>query len=207
MNEREERNSFPEKPWLTIWTMPRITLRRIFNSNPTKGLIPLAALVGIGSILGQASGREMTLSTLLALALFFGPVVGVVLMYGGSWFTYLTGKWLHGQATQQELRAAYAWTSLPNIAAIPIALTEISIFGTGGLVEVNIMQNALYLPFLLLEMVLLIWGIVLYVIGISEAQQFSIGKALLNIFIAFFVLLLGLFILLFLLFPLFQMFF
>ena len=59
----------------------------------------------------------------------------------------------------------------------------------------DLYQNLLTYGFTVVESILGIWTFLLYVIGISEVQQFSVGKALLNLLLPFIVIVIPIFIL------------
>lgn len=79
---------------------------------------------------------------------------------------------------------------IPSITSIILLIPQISILGTdlfkGGVqfqeafVPLSIASNSLLMITGLLQIILSGWSLVLSIIGISEAQNFSIGKTILN---------------------------
>lgn len=55
-------HAWPPKPWLTIWTAPRSTIRAILNADPKRYVLALAALSGILNSLNQASSRSWAIA-------------------------------------------------------------------------------------------------------------------------------------------------
>ncbi len=106
-----------ENPFLTIWTRPRATIRGIVDTNPFLHVVPLAMIGGIVQTLDRAiqqnAGVTLSLQAILALAVFLGPIGGLIGLFVGGWLTRTTGRWLGGRATPEQMRAAIAWASLP----------------------------------------------------------------------------------------------
>lgn len=112
-------------PFLTIWYMPRPTLRAILLTDPDKYVLLLAALPGlIGGVIGALitpAPPTVKMITLL-FSFIFGPVMGIVVLYiWGALFSWL-GFFLGGKGTAQEVRAAFAWGYVPQIVLVlPLA--------------------------------------------------------------------------------------
>ena len=97
-------------PWLSIWTSPRGTIRRIVDSDPKHHVIILAMLAGFGEFLDHAAGGnagdKFSLQVILIICAIVGPILGIVILYIGSALMRWTGSWLGGQASSIEVRAA-----------------------------------------------------------------------------------------------------
>ena len=74
--EIDENEDF--RPFKTIWTQPRRTVRQILSRDPTLHVIPLAALAGIGGTLDRASnsstGDEIPMLAIIGIACVLGPL-------------------------------------------------------------------------------------------------------------------------------------
>jgi hypothetical protein len=107
-------------PWLTIWTQPRRTIRGIVDSDPRRGVLLLALLGGIAT---AAVGWSSPNPVPLAVALGAGAILGVPTLYLIGALVRWTGRWLGGEASQVEVRAAMAWSRVPLILALPAAVS------------------------------------------------------------------------------------
>lgn len=177
-----------ENPYLTIWTRPRATIRRIVRTDPNRGLIVLAALAGIHTSLQEAAlngvGHRFELGTIVGVVLMIGPIVGLISIFVMGALIRLTGSWLGGRATDAEVRAALVWGSVPTVVnlvtwVLRLLLVGRAIFQPGLPPE---MAGSPMLPPLLalvvLELVLALWGFVLLMKCVSEVHGFSVRKAL-----------------------------
>ena len=181
-------------PWLSIWTRPRDTIQRIVETDPEKHLVELAALAGVVQSLGEASNRNLGdgfgLVTILALALIAGSIGGVIGVYLSAMLLRFTGKWIGGNASAANLRAAIAWGYVPIIAAgvlwIPLMLllgreafasqTPHMDQSTGLAVAVLVIS--------VLFVVAAVWTTVVMLKAIGQVQGFSAWKALGNSLLA-----------------------
>lgn len=184
---------FEFNPWLTIFVKPRQTIRAIVDSNPNFRLLTLSAIYGFCSLLGFAQNfnfgdKKETLLALLPL-LLLAPFWGYLVFSFSSWFVFITGKLLKGQGTYKEVRSAYAWSNVPLIVnallwIFLIIVFKISLFSdtalqgvlTGG-------RSFLLVGVVFSQLVFSLWGLVIYIIGVSEVQRFSIFKTLVNLFL------------------------
>src|SRR3989338_9109347 len=101
----------PEKSaWLTIWTKPRETIRRILSDHPREGLWRLATIYGFVSILSTfqsiSLGSQVGPWAILIISLVFAPLWGYVLF--GVWTAIMlwVGRLFRGNGDFQGLRAA-----------------------------------------------------------------------------------------------------
>jgi len=97
-------------PWLSIWIEPRRTIQAIVDRDPKFMVLPLAALAGIGEALDRASLRhmldEVSLATMLLVCLLGGIFAGIVGLYLYAFLARVSGRWLGGNGTSGQLRAA-----------------------------------------------------------------------------------------------------
>src|SRR5262249_33314615 len=114
-------------PWLSVWLRPRKTIERIVAANPRRHVLLLAALGGIGTtialLIGLGAATDLMDWRNLASVAIVGLVLGVVSLY----IKGLTYKWsglmLGGRASAVDVRAAFAWASIPDIISLAICLT------------------------------------------------------------------------------------
>jgi hypothetical protein len=112
-------------PWITIWTDPRGTIRRVVTapSRPSWRPVVVLALVGraFAWLVANASGVDLSLSVLRA-AMDFALIlywIGIV-----PFFLAFVGKWGGDNAESSVIRQAIAWSYVPDAVArlsIPLA--------------------------------------------------------------------------------------
>lgn len=128
-------------------------------------------------------------------ALLVGAPVGIILGYVSivivSWALQKTGNLLGGMASYEDLKAAFAWALPPLlfgdifllIARFPIwsrifnGMTDQAEL----LAQVPMWAGILGIVYYLF----LIWFFILYLINISEANEFSVGKSILSVVLSF----------------------
>jgi hypothetical protein len=170
-----------------IWTRPRYVMRYLLYYEQEKYVLPLLLLSGIMQSFERAAdkhlGDSFGLLGVVLLALVLGPLGGLFTAFIGSWLLRLTGNWLGGKAESYQLRIALAWSSVPFVAILLLLPLEMLLFGN------EIFQSdqpaidaspVLVELFSSIKAVLAVWTMVLFVSTISEVQEFSVGKAILN---------------------------
>jgi hypothetical protein len=177
-----------ENPFLTIWTRPRATMRGIVDVNPNFRVLPIAMLGGIletvqfESVLG--AGEQLSVPTILVIAVVLGPLVGLALLYAGAWLVEMSCRLLRGQARSSEVRSALAWSSIPLLATIPIWIIRGALLGRELFTfEKSSLLANLTLTYILIatfipELVLQVWWLVITVKALGEVQKFSAWRAL-----------------------------
>ena len=175
-----------KNPLLSIWLSPKKTFTHVLNQHPGAAIYILAALFGIIRVLDQASkrglGDHMGFIGVFVIAILLGSISGIIGMgiFGG--IISLVSKWLGGSADGESLRVVYAWSSLPAIISFLLVLPFILIFHkTWFLSNSDWMSTPIALLILLIGLILVpfrIWQFVLLVIGVKEANQFSVWRAI-----------------------------
>ena len=106
-------------PWLSIWTKPRETIRAIVEKNPNYRILPLAIIYSLPSLFLAAQklslGTTMNGWIIVVLCLALSIPIGWLGFCVNSFFLLLTGKLLKGQGSFRTIRAAFAWSSVPNV--------------------------------------------------------------------------------------------
>ena len=178
-------------PWTSIWLKPRETIREIINFNPKHLFFLLAWMYGIPTVLqffqNYSFGAQFPLLWLSAAALIVAPLAGFLGIILLSALLFWTGKWMGGKACFTDLKAAVAWSNVPSVVNIGIWIVLMisfkerlfsATFSEGVFVGYEL---ALVFFTLLFQVILAVWGFVIWVRMVSEVQQLSIWKALLNI--------------------------
>ena len=204
----EDEKQTPFNPYKSIWLSPRPTIQFIVDTNPTYLVLVLAALVGVYGGLSSASAEGWGYN-LSAFWLFIGivmivPFISIIGLYLGAALTRWTGKWLGGSATQQQIRAAYAWSYIPMIAAMVLYIPLLMIYGfdlfafSGNVIlpEADPMVPRQVGPLIIfvaiVETVLCVWSFIVSLHCLGQVQGFSAWRALGNQILASLVLIIPL---------------
>jgi hypothetical protein len=198
-------NKLSVNPWTGMWVRPRETIRAIIQFNPNY-LFPLLCLIyGFPLLLQMAQnfslGDRFPMAGIVVGALLGAMLVGVIGINVAAGLFYWTGKWIGGIGSFRNIRAAVAWANVPNLVNILIWAVNMTAFGnrlfTRGFVETPFVGSELALIFFtsLIQVGIAIWALVMVLKALGEAQGFSAWKALLNILIPFFIVVIGLAIL------------
>ncbi len=158
-----------------ICLKPRVTVRAIVNRNPRfyQREIILSSAVLAGLLSWPQGAEWIVLSTLLNLVLF------VISLYATAFLIWMTGKpFLKGQARFEELCAALVWAMVPMLFGSMLAFLA-SLFGAGIGVDI-------------LQLLFMLYSVHLMIFTVAEVQRFSLGKSVLNQFLAMVLMLLPL---------------
>ncbi|MBX7065726.1 MAG: YIP1 family protein [Parachlamydiales bacterium] len=183
-----------QNPWLSIWTKPRMTIRKIVAENPDRSLWWLAGIYGFCSMLNlfqsMTFGNLMGSIGILILAIILAPFYGFISFSVWSWFVFQTGKWFKGQGTFKSVRASYAWSCVPILINIPLWLLMVILFGHQlftNFPDAHTLPNtqifALF-AILIAKIVVAIWSLVIFLNALAEVQQFSMVKTIFNVIVA-----------------------
>jgi hypothetical protein len=183
-----------ENPWLTIWTRPRATIRGIVETKPGYGVLRIALLYSLFTAFSQLQSYTMAPREfrpgMLGLFCLVGLLVWAPLIFLMGWLYAGVGRWLGGQATAREMRAAISWPLVPMLTTVPLWLVVYvvfakTIFGSEPFFLPS--NSSLFLASLvvmMVQVVLSIWGFVLMLKTIGEVHRFSAWKALGTILLA-----------------------
>lgn len=187
-------------PWFAIWTRPRAVMRQLMWDHTTGMVLLLAAVQGFADTLNQfamrSAGDQFSMPTMFLIAAIGGSIGGIVTLYLFGFLLRWTGNWLGGQGTDEDIRAAYAYSAIPVIWAMLLWLPELALFGeelftteTPRLNENPLLWQAL-IGFGVLEGIIGIWAFVVFLKCLGEVQRFSAWRALGNAVVASLVLVL-----------------
>lgn len=175
-------------PFLTIWTEPRATIRRIVDTDPTRYVIALAAIgPGLNALAGQwskAMSNNANLSVLwpvwVAFSVAIEAALGVVGLFIGGAILKWSGGLLGGVASRVEVRAAMAWAQIPGIAfeiiLVIAVLTGVPMPQAMGGAMPHI--DPAFYKILAIEVVLGLWGGIVGLYCLAEVHRFSAWRAL-----------------------------
>jgi hypothetical protein len=180
-------------PWVTIWLHPRRTIRAILNRDVTYMVLAIAAVGGISQVLGRMADRnaadKISFPVILLMAAVIGPIGGILGLYFGSWLLRVTGRWLGGSASGEEVRCSVAWGSVPavwgSILWVPaIALTGSGLFKSEMPESIGQIAVLMALALLIVQVATAIWSLITGLHCLGEVQGFSAWRALGNMILA-----------------------
>jgi hypothetical protein len=164
----------PERPWLSIWTRPRQTVRALLDYDPEYWVKRLAVLSGAVSGLSSGVDLERGIIWINILVLtVLGAVFGIVALYISAAIAVWAGRFLGGKGTTYHMRTALAWSSLTGVPATPLSLMIFLVPPIGAGVD------ALIAVFLLaLTIAIGLWSFSIIVRAVAEVHRFSAWRSL-----------------------------
>lgn len=186
-------------PWIAIWMSPRETIKKIVNRDPTYQVIMLGALAGalmmLNSMLSAALGftpvpLPASLAPYLPILTFASPFVGAAFGILGLYMTAFVMDWsgraLGGVGNALTVRAAVAWSEVPQICLSVVML--LILLGTGvwqalalSMPDPNGPAVAAANQFTLtrgIEAIISIWSFILMLHCVGAVHRFSAWRAL-----------------------------
>lgn len=188
----------PFNPWLNVWVHPRQTIRAIVDTNPNYRFYILAAIYGFPTLLQVAQSFSLAQTTSLPIIIGIALVLSVLVGWVGitilTALLFWTGKWIGGAGTYRNIRAAVAWSNVPNIVDVAIWVILMFTFGsqlfTQEFANTPFTGTALTIVTTLffVQVIAAVWGFILFLKMVGEVQGFSAWRALLNVIIPFVLL-------------------
>lgn len=199
LNLDNENKSYSEIEIFTkIWTSPRLVFKYINDSGHSKSVWPLLVLAGISSTFDNAStrnlGDDLSLLAIIAISVIAGGLLGWISFYIYAYLLNWTGKWLKAQGNVDSLIHMLAYSSIPTIVGVLFLIIQIGLYGNGifqsdfDLSTRGLTGAALLWLTFWGELILGIWALVLFIVGLSEVQKLSVLKAILNALLPFIVI-------------------
>ncbi len=194
-NTTKKRSVLVRSPWLTIWYMPRITMRAILDTDPKKDVLLIAILIGLVSFFSGMLWAMMSTPDLvfmligLGITVILGPIVGLAWLYIMGGILWFTGMLLGGQGTAEEIRTALAWGNIPTLAFSALLIPVMLIFGVALPSPAELMLSDTVAPsagplltiascLFLLTIPLFLYGFYyVFLQSLGEAHQFSGWRA------------------------------
>ena len=177
--------------FIKIWTSPRIVFKSINDKRYNKFITVLMILGGILSALNRAMnmnmGDRMNLMSVLIVCVIGGGIFGFLYFYIFAAMLSWTGKWLKGIGNTKSLLRMISYALIPSLIVLSLMIIRIVLFGndefksTVDLFENGILYTIITLLSILVEIGIGVWTLVILIIGTSEVQKLSIGKAILNL--------------------------
>lgn len=176
-----------------LFTNPKEAFRDIILWNRKEIVHISFFLVSIEKAFERAElnsfGDRKSLEDIIFSAIIIGGILGYLFMHLYSFAIDFTGQWIGGKSKRKEIRSIVAWASIPSIFLLIIFLLRIIAFGedvfrSESTFVSNEFSEYLGYFFALIQILLSFISIRTLVIGIATAQQFSTGKAIVNVILA-----------------------
>lgn len=181
-----------------IWTEPRRIFKYINETKYEKYFYVLLILAGISAAFDRASNKGMgdnsSLAGVVLTCVIFGGLFGWLSYYIYAALLSWTGKWLNGKGTTDSIIKILAYAMLPSAISLIFLVPQIAVYGIdlfteeGDLVAAGISGNIIFWSSFSIKLILGIFTIVFTIVGISEVQKLSIGKAILNLILPLLVI-------------------
>ncbi|HEX8270607.1 MAG TPA: Yip1 family protein [Flavobacterium sp.] len=189
--EFQEKITMEDNLLVKIWTEPRDVFRFVHKYNYDKYVIGLLLLAGISRAFDQAVqkdlGNTQSLQSIIIMCVTFGGLFGWIGYYLYAVLISWTGKLLDGKSSSRSILRILAYALIPSIVALALLIPQLAVYGAevfredGHITTASWIGNAIFYTAVIGELTLGVWSLVLCVIGISEIQNFSIGKAIVNL--------------------------
>jgi signal peptidase I len=113
-------------PLISVWFNPRQTIERIVAERPRYLVLPLVMLGGAASVanmlIGYGAGGEIIGWRMLLACIVGGAAFAVFNLYILAVFTGWIGRKMGGVASNDAVRAVFAWGTLPSILGLAVIL-------------------------------------------------------------------------------------
>ena len=128
-------------PWISIWLSPRRTIDHVIATGPRRFVWLLAGLGAIAGFYSQFLSLGF-LDQLVGWRVWLGfvaggAIIGILFLYLNALILRWVGRLIGGRASMLELRAVLAWSAVPAILGLVIALSlnaAAKVFGGAGVI-------------------------------------------------------------------------
>lgn len=172
-----------------IWFSPREVFKFIHANKYEKYMVILLALAGIArafsKVIERSAGDSLPFLAVLAIIVIGGALLGSLSYYIYAALLSWTGKWLKGEAEMESIIRMLAYALIPFVCSlcfygIMLVVYGPELFSSTGVLSSGTENLTGVIMSALTVSVLGIWTYCLMVVGLSEVQNFSIGKAIFN---------------------------
>ena len=180
-------------PLISFWLSPRQTIERLVAERPRHLVLPLITLGGAASaanmLSGYGAGSDIVgWRTLLACAVGAG-IFAIFNLYVLAVITGWVGRKMGGVASNDAVRAVFAWGMLPSILGFAVVLSIAAgwrIFVPGA--EPRLLSSL----FDLVNGACGLWGLVVTLMMLSRVEGFGFWRTIVTYFVGTLVLAVGL---------------
>lgn len=195
----EQKQKTDQELFKLLWSKPREAFHYINEQKYEKYMKVLLVLAGISRALDRASlknmGDDTSLMAILGMSIILGGILGWISYYIYAALISWTGSWLNGKGDTESIFRVMAYALVPMVISLALIAIQIMIYGNevfksnGDHTSAGLIPNVFFYAALISEFLLGLWSMILFVIAVAEAQKFSIGKAILNIVLPIFIIL------------------
>jgi hypothetical protein len=167
---------------LAVSFSPRKTIRRILGENSSPPVLLLACLTGVVASLNTGGyrwvGDRLPLWTVLVIAVLWGPISGLGLLWVWSVAVRWSGAWLGGHATRSQVRTALGLSAVPYAASLVVWIAALSMAGTDLFTSDTARLGDDSFPWTVTDLaavllpVLALWSAILACHAVSEVQGY-----------------------------------
>lgn len=191
-NEFEKYDVLSDKDiFIKIWTQPRRIFKFINDTQYEKYFYILMFFTGVVRAFERASSKDMgdhsSLFSIVFGCVIIGGTLGWISYYIYAALISWSGKWLNGVGNTSSIFRMMAYAMIPSILGLFFLFLQIAVYGVdyftdyAGYLEKNVVANIVFWISFIIGILLSLTTLVFMVIGLSEVQKFSIGKAVLNL--------------------------
>lgn len=184
--------SILKKYWMPIFRHPKQNIRLAMDETSAKVLFILISLYGMNAFLDQAMGRSLgdtiPFAAILVLSILLGPMLGAISWFLSSAVVYGTARLFGGTASFRETRQAWVWATVPYLTKLfVITIPMILIFGEENFtiltpnMDSSIFLLLLFFLFIVADMILSIYYLVVYSKIIGEVHNIGTWKGFASI--------------------------
>ncbi|AUP78243.1 YIP1 family protein [Flavivirga eckloniae] len=182
-----------------IWFKPKLVFTYLKKRAPTQYVQLLLIISALTTTFERVIPKNIGWDA-NGLGYFFGMLIfGAILTLGvyhfSAWFLHYFGRaFLNGNASTKDFRMVIAWSNIPIIASTILSILLLIIYGPNALSD-NFFPTSetvriVYITVAIIEIVIAIWSMVITVIGIMVIQNFNVGKAIGNVLLPMFLVIL-----------------
>jgi hypothetical protein len=176
----------PLRPWRDVWLKPRRVFRALATTPIGRVDYGLAAAQGTVNFLALCRGGSLAhaggVSEILGAAFIVGPLTGIVGLYLMTAIYVRLGVAAGGKATKPQIFHVLAYSGVPLVVSLGLWLFMAWLAGDSTFLETPRPGLDGFLSLLLrLQLfahgALLLWGVLLQVMGLSEMQRVTVPRA------------------------------
>jgi len=180
-------------PLISFWLKPRQTIERLLAERPRHLVLPLITLGGAASSANMLTGYDIgteivSWRTLLTCAVGAG-IFAVFNLYVLAVITGWVGRKIGGVASNDAVRAVFAWGMLPSILGLAVVL---SVAAGWRIVAPGVEPRLLSSLFNLVYGVCGLWALVVTLLMLSRVERFGFWRTIVTYFVGTLALAAGL---------------
>ena len=176
-------------PLVTFWLSPRQTIERLVAERPRHLVLPLITLGGAASaanmLAGYGVGSEIVGWRTLLICIVGAGIFAIFNLYVLAVITGWVGRKMGGVASNDAVRAVFAWGSLPSILGLAVVLSIAAgwrIFAPGA--EPRILSSS----FDLVNGICGLWGLIVTLLMLARVERFGFWRTIVTYFVGTLVL-------------------